>query len=56
SNFKQALGLNIHKMGHLRTGKDPKTSLLKKHNQFYSCKNLFVIYRAMMTSPSTQNP
>lgn len=53
---KQAPGLDIHEMGGVRMGKDPKTSLLNKWNQFHNCKNVFVTDGAAMVSTSTQNP
>ncbi|HVZ57262.1 MAG TPA: GMC family oxidoreductase [Chitinophagaceae bacterium] len=53
---KQAPGLDIHEMGGCRMGKDPKTSLLNKWNQFHHCPNVFVTDGACMTSTSTQNP
>ena len=56
SDSRQAPGLDIHEMGGVRMGKDPKTSLLNKHNQLHACKNVFVTDGAMMTSTSTQNP
>jgi choline dehydrogenase-like flavoprotein len=49
-------GLDIHEMGGVRMGRDPKTSLLNGHNQLHSCKNVFVTDGASMTSTSTQNP
>ncbi|WP_128548475.1 GMC oxidoreductase [Larkinella soli] len=52
----KAPGLDIHEMGGVRMGKDPKTSLLNKWNQFHNCKNVFVTDGACMTSTSTQNP
>ncbi len=52
----KAPGLDIHEMGGVRMGKDPKTSLLNKWNQLHSCKNVFVTDGACMTSTSTQNP
>jgi len=52
----KAPGLDIHEMGGVRMGKDPKTSLLNKWNQLHSCKNVFVTDGAAMTSTSTQNP
>lgn len=55
-NSKKAPGLDIHEMGGVRMGKDPKTSLLNKWNQFHNCKNVFVTDGACMTSTSTQNP
>ena len=56
SDSKQAPGLDIHEMGGVRMGKDPKTSLLNKWHQFHNCKNVFVTDGACMTSTSTQNP
>jgi choline dehydrogenase-like flavoprotein len=53
---KQAPGLDIHEMGGVRMGHDPKTSLLNKWNQLHNCKNVFVTDGACMTSTSTQNP
>ena len=52
----QAPGLDIHEMGGVRMGHDPKTSLLNKWNQLHACKNVFVTDGACMTSMSTQNP
>lgn len=56
SDSKQAPGLDIHEMGGVRMGYDPKTSLLNKWNQLHACKNVFVTDGACMTSTSTQNP
>jgi choline dehydrogenase-like flavoprotein len=53
---KQAPGLDIHEMGGVRMGKDPKTSLLNKWNAFHNCPNVFVTDGACMTSTGTQNP
>ncbi|WP_298412124.1 GMC family oxidoreductase [Hydrotalea sp.] len=53
---KQAPGLDIHEMGGVRMGKDPKTALLNKWNQMHHCKNVFVTDGACMVSTSTQNP
>jgi choline dehydrogenase-like flavoprotein len=52
----QAPGLDIHEMGGVRMGKDPKTSLLNEWNQLHACKNVFVTDGASMTSTGTQNP
>ncbi|GAA4519458.1 GMC family oxidoreductase [Sphingobacterium thermophilum] len=52
----QAPGLDIHEMGGVRMGKDPKTSVLNKWNQMHSVPNVFVTDGACMTSTSTQNP
>jgi choline dehydrogenase-like flavoprotein len=53
---KQAPGLDIHEMGGVRMGSDPKTSLLNKWNQLHACNNVYVTDGACMTSTSTQNP
>ena len=55
-NFKRKPGNDIHEMGGVRMGNDPKFSLLNKWNQLHSCKNVFVTDGACMTSTSTQNP
>jgi len=56
TDSKQAPGLDIHEMGGVRMGHDPKTSLLNEWNQLHACKNVFVTDGACMTSTSTQNP
>jgi len=56
TDSKQAPGLDIHEMGGVRMGHDPKTSLLNKWNQLHACQNVFVTDGACMTSTSTQNP
>ncbi len=56
TDSKQAPGLDIHEMGGVRMGRDPKTSLLNAWNQLHSCKNVFVTDGACMTSTATQNP
>jgi choline dehydrogenase-like flavoprotein len=56
TDSKQAPGLDIHEMGGVRMGKDPKTSLLNAWNQMHACPNVFVADGACMTSTSTQNP
>jgi len=53
---KQAPGLDIHEMGGVRMGKDPKTSMLNEWSQFHNCKNVFVTDGACMASTGTQNP
>jgi choline dehydrogenase-like flavoprotein len=53
---KQAPGLDIHEMGGVRMGRDPKTSLLNEWHQMHACKNVFVTDGACMTSTGTQNP
>ncbi|MGI4733893.1 MAG: GMC oxidoreductase [Janthinobacterium lividum] len=52
----QAPGLDIHEMGGVRMGHDPKTSLLNRWNQLHACPNVYVTDGACMTSTSTQNP
>ena len=52
----QAPGLDIHEMGGVRMGNDPKTSLLNKWHQLHACDNVYVTDGACMTSTSTQNP
>jgi choline dehydrogenase-like flavoprotein len=53
----QALpGADIHEMGGVRMGRDPKTSLLNGWNQLHACPNVLVTDGACMTSTGTQNP
>jgi len=56
NDSKQAPGLDIHEMGGVRMGSDPKTSMLNKWNQLHHCSNVFVTDGACMASTSTQNP
>jgi choline dehydrogenase-like flavoprotein len=56
TDSKQAPGLDIHEMGGVRMGHDPKTSLLNRWNQLHTVPNVFVTDGACMTSTSTQNP
>ncbi len=42
TDSKQAPGLDIHEMGGVRMGKDPKTSLLNKWNKLHACRNIFI--------------
>jgi len=53
---KQAPGLDIHEMGGVRMGNDPKKSLLNKWNQMHHCPNVFVTDGSCMASTGTQNP
>jgi choline dehydrogenase-like flavoprotein len=53
---KQAPGLDIHEVGGVRMGKDPKTSMLNKWNQLHHCSNVFVTDGSSMASTGTQNP
>ena len=53
---KRNPGLDIHEMGGVRMGKDPKTSLLNSWNQMHACKNVLVTDGACMTSVGNQNP
>jgi len=48
--------LDIHEMGGVRMGKDPKTSLLNEWNQLHACKNVFVTDGSCMVSTGNQNP
>ncbi|MFD0764778.1 GMC oxidoreductase [Mucilaginibacter lutimaris] len=50
------IGDGIHEMGTARMGRDPKTSVLNKHNQVWDAKNVFVTDGACMTSSACQNP
>ncbi|MBL7744073.1 MAG: GMC family oxidoreductase [Chitinophagaceae bacterium] len=56
NDSKQAPGLDIHEMGGIRMGRDPKTSLLNEWNQLHHCKNVFVTDGACMTSTGNQSP
>jgi choline dehydrogenase-like flavoprotein len=51
-----AIGHGIHEMGTARMGKDPKTSILNKHNQVWDAMNVFVTDGACMASASCVNP
>jgi choline dehydrogenase-like flavoprotein len=53
---KSPPGSDIHEMGGVRMGYDPKTSLLNRWNQLHLCKNVFLTDGACMTSTSCQNP
>lgn len=53
---KRAPGLDIHEMGGVRMGKDPKTSMLNGNHQLHAVPNVYVTDGASMTSTSTQNP
>lgn len=55
-NKLQNPGLDIHEMGGVRMGRDPKTSLLNEYNQMHNCTNVFVTDGACMVSTGTQNP
>lgn len=52
----RAPGLDIHEMGGVRMGRDPKTSLLNGNHQLHSVPNVYVTDGSSMTSTSTQNP
>ncbi len=49
-------GFSIHEMGTARMGRNPKTSVLNKHNQCHDIPNLFITDGASMTSSACQNP
>lgn len=53
---QQAPGQGIHEMGTARMGHDPKTSVLNKHNQVWSAKNVFITDGSCMVSNACQNP
>jgi choline dehydrogenase-like flavoprotein len=53
---QQFPGLGIHEMGTARMGRDPKTSVLNKHNQVWSVPNVFVTDGSCMVSSACQNP
>ncbi|MEN9633632.1 MAG: hypothetical protein RL077_2036 [Verrucomicrobiota bacterium] len=53
---RRAPGLDIHEMGGVRMGADPKKSLLNRWNQLHTCPNVFVTDGACMASTGTQNP
>ncbi len=52
----RAPGNDIHEMGGVRMGNDPKQSLLNKWNQLHHCNNVFVTDGACMPSVGSQNP
>jgi choline dehydrogenase-like flavoprotein len=56
NDSKSPPGSDIHEMGGVRMGHDPKTSVLNNWNQLHQCKNVFVTDGACMTSTGTQNP
>jgi choline dehydrogenase-like flavoprotein len=53
---KSLPGADIHEMGGVRMGRDPKTSMLNNWNQLHHCKNVLITDGACMTSTGTQNP
>ncbi|UYZ61656.1 GMC oxidoreductase [Hymenobacter weizhouensis] len=55
-NGGYVLGGGIHEMGTARMGRDPKTSVLNKHNQVWDAPNVYVTDGACMTSAACQNP
>ena len=55
-NGDSAPGHGIHEMGTARMGRDPKTSVLNKHNQIHAVPNVYVTDGACMTSSACQNP
>ena len=50
------IGRGIHEMGTARMGKDPKTSVLNKHNQIWDAPNVFVTDGSFMVSAACVNP
>ncbi|WP_231490807.1 GMC oxidoreductase [Pedobacter sp. Leaf170] len=55
-NYQKPGGSTIHEMGTARMGNDPNTSILNKHNQIHSVKNVFVTDGSCMSSSACQNP
>jgi len=49
-------GLGIHEMGGARMGRDPRTSVVNKHNQVHDVPNIYITDGAFMTSASCVNP
>ena len=49
-------GMGIHEMGTARMGRDPKSSVLNKHNQVWDALNVFVTDGSCMASTACQNP
>lgn len=47
---------SVHEMGTARMGKDPKTSVLNKHNQMHDVKNVFITDGSCMTSSACVEP
>lgn len=56
SDSGQSPGLDIHEMGGVRMGNDPKSSILNGFNQMHLVPNVFVTDGASMTSTGVQNP
>lgn len=56
NDSKSPPGADIHEMGGVRMGRDPKTSMLNEWNQLHKCKNVFVTDGSCMTSTGSQNP
>lgn len=54
--FGRQPGLEVHEMGGVRMGADPKNSILNKYNQMHLCPNVFVTDGAAMITTSNQNP
>jgi choline dehydrogenase-like flavoprotein len=49
-------GMGIHEMGTARMGKDPRSSVLNRHNQVWDAPNVFVTDGSCMASTACQNP
>ena len=54
--FGRQPGLEVHDVGGVRMGKDPKNSMLNAFNQMHACANVFVTDGACMNSIGNQNP
>jgi len=55
-DYGYAPGQGIHEMGTARMGRDPRSSVLNKHNQVWDAPNVFVTDGACMVSTACQNP
>ncbi|MEO5592539.1 MAG: GMC family oxidoreductase [Chitinophagaceae bacterium] len=55
-DYDPAGGSEVHEMGTVRMGRDPKTSVLNANNQMHDVKNVFVTDGSCMTSGGCQNP
>lgn len=54
--FGRQPGLEVHDVGGVRMGRDPKNSMLNGFNQMHLCPNVFVTDGACMNSIGNQNP
>ena len=56
SDSKQAPGLDIHEMGGVRMGNDPKTSVVDKYNRAHDVKNLFIVDGSSLVTSGRGQP